>query len=709
MTRVPVRLLLLALLIGACSHPPVAGTSAPEEREPQQIDLDGVGRSRLGADALWIVERSGLEESRASDRSSDFFLGRGLIQQAERRDEPTRDPFSPGTGHLVTHLEERTVVVPLEHTSVEGEIRDHVATLAVTQHFANPFDHPIEAVYVFPLPHDAAVTDFLMTIGDRTIRGVIREREEARRLYEEAKRQGVAASLLTQERPNVFTQRVANIAPGHGIDVTIEYLDRLAYRDGWYELVFPMVVGPRYDPRGTTDGIGAVTLATRGSSGQVVEVPYLRPEERSGHEIDVSIDLDAGVPIEELACDSHRLDVERPAPERAQVRLAQDDRVPNRDLVLGYRLAADDVRTAGAVHLNDDGGWLHLTVLPPAELGDLPARPIELICVVDTSGSMSGAPLSQAREALREALRRLTPRDTFRLIRFSNGAGELDGDPLPATPENLRLGQRWVADLKAGGGTEMMTGIRACLRHPKDPERNRLVVFLTDGYIGNEEEILTEVRRSVGDARLFSFGVGSSTNRFLLEAMAREGRGAAAFLALDQDAAPVLARTFERLRRPALTELELDWGGLPVAEVYPSELPDLLIGRPIEVVARVTEPRDPASVAVRLLGHADGAVRAVPVPLRRVAPGRPARALAKLWARAKIADLHSQARGPDAGPRDDYLRRVTAVALEHGLMSATTAFVAVDSLTRVDGESKTVPVAVPVPEGVDFDTTVRDG
>src|SRR5947208_11878295 len=201
----------------------------------------------------------------------------------------------------------REIPLPLEHTEVKALVSGFIATVEVTQQFQNPYDARIEAVYVFPLPHNASVNDFVMTIGERRIRGIIRERREAERIYQEAKERGYVASLLTEERPNIFTQSVANIEPGRAIDVNIKYFHTLDYVDGWYEFVFPMVVGPRFNPPGTTNGIGAVERGGRGASGQSTEVQYLRPHERSGHDISLAVNIDAGVPVEQVECKPHQV------------------------------------------------------------------------------------------------------------------------------------------------------------------------------------------------------------------------------------------------------------------------------------------------------------------------------------------------------------------------------------------------------------------
>jgi Ca-activated chloride channel family protein len=236
--------------------------------------------------------------------------------------------------------------MPLKHTDVCASVSGYIGSVEVVQRFHNPYSSKIEAVYVFPLPHNAAVNEFIITIGERRIRGIIRERQEAEQIYQEAKRQGYVASLLTEERPNVFTQSVANIEPGREIDVTIKYLHTLDYHDGWYEFVFPMVVGPRFNPPGMTTGIGAAPRGGAGASGQKIEVQYLKPDERSGHDISLRVDVDVGMVIEEFQCRTHDVTQESPSRERLTVALQPHDRVPNRDFVLRYRVAGERISPA---------------------------------------------------------------------------------------------------------------------------------------------------------------------------------------------------------------------------------------------------------------------------------------------------------------------------------------------------------------------------
>ena len=627
-----------------------------------------------------------------------------IIQRPEGP-QPARGDDVPGCGTLMCKRpdEEKEVPLPLKHTDVNAGISGYIATVEVTQQYHNPYDSKIEAVYVFPLPQNAAVNEFIMTVGERRIRGIIRDREEAERIYDEAKRQGYVASLLTQERPNVFTQSVANIEPGEDIDINIKYFNTLAYADGWYEFVFPMVVGPRFNPRGQTEGIGAVARGRHGASGQPTEVQYLKPGERSGHDIAVSVDIDAGVAIEDIQSRSHVIAVNHMSPGRAAVKLSPLDTLPNKDFVLRYKVAGETVKSALLTHEDERGGYFTLMIYPPADLNDLPRTATEMIFVLDCSGSMSGRPIAQAKAAVERALYHMQPDDTFQIIRFSNNASQLGPAPLSATAGNIRKGLNYLQSLSGGGGTMMIEGIKAALDFPHDEKRLRFVAFLTDGYIGNEAEILGEVHDRLGDSRIFSFGVGSSPNRYLLDRMAKLGNGAVAYLSLEDSAADVMNLFFERVNHAAMTDLEIDWGDAEVADLFPARVPDLFVGRPVILTGRYTGAFDSP---IRVYGRCGGEPREIAIPVdvdegATVHAGLPA-----VWARMKIADLADRATYEAFADLPGLIKQV---ALEYGLMSSYTAFVAVDSLTRTAGAfGTTVAVPVPVPKGVRYDTTVTE-
>ena len=603
----------------------------------------------------------------------------------------------------MTKVAEKEVPLPLKHTDVRASVSGYIGSVVVIQQFHNPYDTKIEAVYVFPLPHNAAVNEFIMTIGQRRIRGIIRERREAEEIYQAAKQQGYVASLLTEERPNIFTQSVANIEPGKGIDVTIKYFHTLDYVDGWYEFVFPMVVGPRFNPPGQTDGIGAVGVGQHGKSGQRTEIQYLKPNERNGHDISLRLEVDAGVVIEEYNCRSHAIVCETSPPEKLVVSLNRNDTIPNKDFVLRYRVAGDQIKSSLLTHQDARGGYFTLMIYPPEELASLARQPLELVFVLDCSGSMSGTPLAQTKSAVERGLRLLQQGDSFQLINFSTTASQFGPRPLEATPENIQRGLNYLRQLNSEGGTMMIEGIKAALDFPHDPERLRFVCFLTDGYIGNETEILGEVHKRLGASRIFSFGVGSSVNRYLLDHLAKHGRGAVAYLSPRDDGAQVMEDFFNRISHPALADLQIDWGGMQVAEVFPRVLPDLFVGRPVIVTGRFAgEPDAP----IRVWGEAAN------LPVSFTVPAHPTEATAKhgalpsVWARMKIADLADES---TFSPKAELPERIKQAALDYGLMSAFTAFVAVDSSRQTAGtEGVTVPVAVPVPKGVKYGTTVPE-
>ncbi len=611
----------------------------------------------------------------------------------------------PGSGALMAKLPEteKEVPVPLKHTDVKASISGYIATVEVTQKFHNPYDEKIEAKYVFPLPQNAAINEFIMTIGDRRIRGIIREREEAERIYEEAKRQGYVASLLTQERPNIFTQSVANIEPGKEIDVNIKYFHTLTYVDGWYEYDFPMVVGPRFNPPGYTEGVGAVARGKPGISGQKTEVQYLRPGERSGHDISLAVNINAGVPIEKVLSTSHVIAMNHSSSENVNVKLSPLDSIPNKDFVLRYKVAGKVIKSALLAHRDKRGGFFTLMLYPPDGLSSLGRKPMEMIFVLDCSGSMSGQPIAKAKTAVERALRRLEADDTFQIIRFSNNASQLGPAPIPATSANVRRGLAYVRSLHGSGGTMMIEGIKAALDFAHDPRRLRFVAFLTDGYIGNERQILGEVQKRLGESRIFSFGVGSSPNRYLLDRMAKLGKGAVAYVGLDDSAGQVMDMFFERVSHPAMTDIAVDWGGMQVSEVYPKRIRDLFVGRPVTLTGKFSGA---GSATVRVRGKVGDETREIALAVNSDDTSAGHKGIPSVWARMKIADLADRA----TYDRDSELpEQIKQVALEYGLMSAYTAFVAVDSLTRTAGEyGTTVAVPVPVPEGVRYETTVQE-
>jgi Ca-activated chloride channel family protein len=626
------------------------------------------------------------------------------------------DDRDPGSGALLARVADKPeqIPVPLKHTDVKASIDGYIATVDVTQQYHNPFNEKIEAVYVFPLPQNAAVNEFVMTIGDRKIRGIIREREEAQQIYDAAKAQGYTASLLTQERPNVFTQSVANIEPGKEIDIDVKYFHTLTYVDGWYEWDFPMVVGPRFNPPYSTSGIGAVQVGGTGISGQKTEIQYLRPDQRSGHDISLAVQIDAGVKIEQIESVNHKIiktvDDQMPpnahgtASGRATVVLNPADSIPNKDFVLRYKVAGHTLKSGLVIQRDPsgNGGYFTLMLVPPASMQNLPRQPLEMVFTLDVSGSMTGQPIEQSRRAIQYALAHMNPQDTFQIVRFANDSETMTPNPVPATPQNIRRAQQFIQTMSAGGGTMMMEGIKKSLAFERDPQRLRFVAFLTDGFIGNETEILGAVHDNLKDSRIFSFGVGSAPNRYLLDHMARMGAGAAAYLSLNDNPDEVMAAYFERISHPAMTDVKIDFGLMQASDVFPSKIPDVFVGRPVILTGRF---KGNGETTIHLKGRVAGEDRDIAIPVRFDQSASTHSGIAAVWARMKIADLADQS---TYDMSQDFETPIKQVALDYSLMSQYTSFVAVDSSHKTEGDhGTTLAVPLPVPDGVRYDTTVQ--
>ncbi len=571
---------------------------------------------------------------------------------------------------------------PLKNTAVNVDISGFVARVRVVQDFTNTFTEPIEAVYTFPLSQNGAVDDMTMTVGTRVIRGKVLRREEARKVYESAKSEGKTASLLDQERTNIFTQSVANIMPGESVKIEISYVETLKYEDGEYEFVFPMTVGPRYVP-------GSVTDAAK------ISPPIAT--ERAGHDISINVNLNAGVPIEGVRSSSHDIDQLNYSPAVAKVNLKGETTIPNKDFVLRYDVTGNRIEDALIAHRGGRGGFFTLVLQPPDKIASEDRTPKEIVFVLDTSGSMSGFPIEKAKEAMKLSLDGLYPEDTFNVITFAGDTHVLFEQPVPATQANLELAQEFLASRSGGGGTEMMKAIKTAFASSGSKEHLRIVCFMTDAYVGNEDEIVAEIQRNP-QARVFSFGIGNSVNRALLDKMAEEGRGEVEYVMLDDDGSKAAKRFYERVRSPLLTDLSIEWNGLPVADVYPSKLTDLFSAKPVVVKGRYTKG---ARGTIKLRGKIAGLPyeRSIEVTLPDAEPANDS--LASLWARQRIDELSSDAL--NAQKPDAINKRITDLGLEFGLLTRFTSFVAVEErIVNQNGNPVKMEVPVEAPSGVDM-------
>ncbi|MFO7567958.1 MAG: VIT and VWA domain-containing protein [Enhygromyxa sp.] len=595
---------------------------------------------------------------------------------------------------LVAGDAERSTL-PLEHTDVAARVLGHVAQVRVSQRFTNDRERPIEVVYSFPLPENAAVDDMRMVIGERTIQSEVKTREHARQTFEQARREGHTAALLEQERPNIFTQSLTNVAPGETIEVEISYLQTLTQDGDTFEFVFPMVVGPRFIPPGDS-----VPDAAR------INPPILGEGRRTGHDVSLTISVDAGAAISSYAAPTHSISAATTA-RGFEARLRDQQTLPNRDFVLRWRAGAT---TAGATLFTskpDAGGRGHfaLVVSPPQlELDELVGRR-ELIFVVDRSGSMSGLPLALAKQTLRASLSRLRPVDTFNVIGFENGTERLFETPRPANEHNLVLAERFIDDMQAGGGTMMAGAVEAALAPRLSRGVHRYVMFLTDGYIGNEQEIFAgaaalvgRANQSGGRARVFGIGIGSSPNRELIAGLSRAGNGAALYVGNREHPGAAVDGYFRVIDHPILEDMEVQWGGLAVEEVYPNAHLSLFASRSVVVHGRYRGALPPA---VTLRARQPGSRKQVELPVTIASSDADDRILAALWARAKLAEIDAATWDGDLG-RLEARDLITQIGLEYHLVTAYTSFVALDRSRVVgDGQPERIVQPVEAPEDVD--------
>jgi len=579
---------------------------------------------------------------------------------------------------------------PLKNTSVKADISGFLARVTVTQEFENSFTEPIEAVYTFPLSQNSAVDDMTMKIGERTIRGKIMRREEARKVYEQARTEGKTASLLDQQRPNIFTQSVANILPNDKIIIEISYVETLKYEDGQYEFVFPMTIGPRYNPNSVAD-------ATKIS-------PKIE-ETRNGSDISIEVNLDAGVPTEGIYSISHPIATTNLSSNSAKISLREDKVIPNKDFILRYDVTGKRIEDAILTHRAEKGGFFSLILSPPDNFTEQNYTPKEIVFVLDTSGSMSGFPIEKAKEAMKLSLEGLNPNDTFNLITFAGDTAILFDAPVPATEENLAKAKAFLESRRGSGGTEMMKAVRAALE-PSDSQKHlRIVCFMTDGYVSNEAEIIAEIQKHP-KARIFSFGIGNSVNRFLLDKMAQEGQGEVEYVGLKDDGSKAAKKFFERVRTPILTDISIDWNGLPVEDVYPQKIGDLFSAKPVILNGRYTKG---AKGTIRLKGNVAGKlfVRDIPVTLPENKPENDV--LATLWARRRVDGLMSDfyKNTNKEKEKNEIQAQITSLGIEFRLLTQFTSFVAVeDQIVTQNGKPTRIEVPVKSPDGMSRETVV---
>jgi Ca-activated chloride channel family protein len=604
--------------------------------------------------------------------------------QREEKDDRTLAPY-----FYVAGGNPETERLPLKETRADVNIAGVIAGVRVHQVFENAGGKPIEAVYVFPASTRAAVHAMRMKIGSRTIEANIARKQEARAQYEAAKREGKRASLLEQERPNVFTTSVANIMPGDRIEVELDYSEMIVPENATYEFVYPTVVGPRY-----TGGANPKT-------DQWMANPHLTEGKAEPYAFDIKVHLQTGIGLKEVSSPSHKVAVNYAGATTADVRLDQQGG-GNKDFVLRYRLAGDKIET-GLLLYADPGNpgrsaenFFALLMEPPCRPSeaDIPSR--EYIFLLDVSGSMHGFPLDTAKELMKQLFSQLRPTDHFNVALFS-GANYVwsPSGSKPANATNIREGLDMILRQSGGGGTELMGGLEAAYKIPRVGQGvSRTVVVVTDGYVGVEAQAFRFIRERLDQANLFAFGIGSSVNRGLIEGMARAGLGEPFVVLRPEKAAAEAEKLRHMIERPVLTDIRVRVQGVDTYDVAPEKLPDLLAERPLLLFGKYRG----GPGKIEITGRSGRGKFASSIDLRPADARTENAALRALWARKWVTVLEDELH---MGGGQEVEEAITGLGLAYSLLTPFTSFVAIDSqIVNRSGKSETVRQALPLPEGV---------
>ncbi len=619
-----------------------------------------------------------LEQSDAK-LSPNGFVSLSRQQTADLGEDKTLSPYL-----YVAGGDPATERLPLKETSAEVQIAGVIARVKVHQIFENSGNIPIEAVYVFPASTRAAVHGMRMKIGARTVEAKIERKQEARAQYAAAKAAGQRASLLEQQRPNVFTMNVANLMPRDRIEVELDYSEMLVPDDGVYEFVYPTVVGPRY-------GGGA-----NPQTDKWIANPYLSEGQGETYRFDIKAHLETGIPLKELVSPSHKVKVDYASANSADVRLDQSGG-GNKDFILRYRLAGDRVETGLLTWQGEKENFFALMMEPPQRPSPSQIPPREYIFVVDVSGSMHGFPLDTSKALMNDLLRQMRPSDFFNVVLFS-GAFQIlaPQGSLPATSANIGQAAEAINRQQGGGGTELLAALRGAYAIPRQARgTSRTVVVITDGFVGVEAQSFKFVREHLNEANLFAFGIGTSVNRALMEGMARAGQGEPFIVLRPDKAAEQALKLRQYIEAPVLTDINVRFNDFEAYEVAPSKVPDLMARRPLVVFGKY---RGAPRGNIQVTGMTASGRFSQSVEVAQFAPKAQNSPLRWLWARKWVSLLDDEVA---MGPAKELEDAITDLGLSYTLLTNYTSFVAIDSeKANRTGQSQTVDQPLPLPEGV---------
>ncbi len=608
--------------------------------------------------------------------------GRPHRQAPEPSQDATQSPY-----FFVQGGDASLDALPLKATSAKVAIAGVIADVKVTQVYRNTGSKPLEAIYVFPGSTRAAVYGMKMTIGARVLQAKIQSRDEARKTYEQAKTEGRSASLLEQHRPNVFQMSVAHVMPGDEIKVELSYTELLVPSEGTYAFVYPTVVGPRY--------AGTPGTASHTGEGWVAN-PYTHAGEKSATTFDIEVKLAAGMALQRMACDTHKTAIAYDGTQDATLKLdPSESQGGNRDFILKYQLAGGQVQSGLLLTQGKDENFFLLMVQPPKRVAPAAMPPREYVFIMDVSGSQMGFPLEISKNLMKEMIQGLRPQDLFNVMVFEGSSALWAPSSQPATPENLQQALAFVRSQNGGGGTELGAAMRRALGLPRVPSVSRTFVVSTDGYISADGQIFDLIRKHLGDANMFAFGIGSSVNRHLIEGMAHAGQGEAFVLTEPQQAAAEAERFRAYVSTPALSQVKLAAKGFEIYDVEPQSLPDVLAERPVLCWGKWKG--DPKGT-LTLSGMTGQGPWHRTFEVGNVKPSATNGALRQLWARQRVQLLSDY---NQFGETADRKAEITNLGLKYNLLTAHTSFVAVDTQVRNAGsQAQTVTQPLPLPEGV---------
>lgn len=577
--------------------------------------------------------------------------------------------------------------LPLKGTEVVTDINGTIAETYVTQIYANEGEHPLNASYVFPASTKVSVHGMEMQIGDQRVTAVIREKEEAVQEYEEAKSEGKSASLLEEKRSNVFTMDVANIMPGDQIRIQLHYTELLGTTEGVSQFVFPTVVGPRY--AGTVEEAQA-------EEGSWVESPYLEEGIAPDSTYNITVNLSAGVPLSGISCDTHEIQVEQTEDSKAKITLSDpEDFAGDRDFILDYRMTGDRVNSGLMLYEGEEENFFLLTIQPPERCEPKEILPREYIFVLDVSGSMSGFPMDTAKELIRTMVKNLRSTDSFNLFLFSDIVSEMSLESVAATEENTDCAMALIDMQEGGGGTELAAALECALDTPQQQGASRNVVVITDGYIYDEEEVFGLIGDNLNNTSFFSFGIGSSVNRSLMEGIAEAGMGEAFVVTEEEKAEETADRFRSYVEAPLLTDIQVSCEGFEVYDTEPSAIPVLFAEKPVVLYGKW---RGEPEGTIRVTGQTSGAEYVQEINVSDSEPSEENGAIRYLWARKKVDTLT----GYGYAREDETTRAaITDIGLTYSMVTPYTSFVAVlDTVRNETGESTDVEQPNPLPRGV---------